>query len=167
MVSSSAPVVSSDSSVCSRNGVRLVLARWCWAVDWVWGKGEIHPLLMSKAFVKPSSESYLGHVVLQLGCFTRTTGCPCSAALMPRWICLINCPSKQYCCSVKAFKGLALKAGAFSRDDGCLLAEADHTGWRLLCCCCSKQQFSVGYPSAAEERNAWSLGDLVPNGNPW
>lgn len=153
LVSCPAPVVSSDSPVCSRNGIRLVLARWFRAVDWIWGGGEIHLLLMPKALVKPSSESYLGHVVLQPLCFTRTTGCPCSAALMLWWICLINCPSKQ-CCSVKTFKGVALKLGAFSRDDGFLLAEADHTGWRLLCCCCYKQLFSTGYPSIAEEQSA-------------
>lgn len=97
-------------------------------MDRVWERGEIHPLFMPKAFVKPSLESYLAHVVLQLLCSTRTAGCPCSAAPVPGWNCLINCPSKQDWNSVKAFKGLALKAGAFSRADRHLLAGADHTG---------------------------------------
>lgn len=135
-ISSSPLVLSPDSSVCPWNGICLVLARWFQAVDWVWERGEIHLLFMLKAFVKPSLGSYLERVVLQLMCSAHTTGCPCSAAPMPGWNCLLNCPSKQEWNSVKAFKGLALKAGAFSRVDKRRLAGADHTGWRLLCCCC-------------------------------
>lgn len=88
----------------------------------------MHLLFMPKAFVKSSFQRYLEHVVLQLVCSARTTGCPCSAAPIPGWNCLLNCPSKQGWNSVKAFKGLALKVGAFSRVDKHHLAGADHTG---------------------------------------
>lgn len=141
---------------------------WYWLDDsgkWIEYGKKVRSICdwCQKSLVKPSLESYLGHIALQL-VFHTCYWVPLHCCSVHWWI---NCPTKQYCYSVKAFKGLALKVGMFSRDDRHLLAEADHMGWRLLCWWCYKQQLSVGYPSVTEEQDAWSLRGLVQNGILW
>lgn len=85
---------------------------WYWLDDFEWieyGTEVRSSVSMPRALVQPSLENCLGHVVLQLVWSTKPCWCPCNAALIPCWICLTHCPSKQYWYSVKAFKRLALK----------------------------------------------------------